>query len=145
VNFLFDTNIILHLLRKSSLTAVIKEFIEDPKSIVAYSIVTQGELEAISLRGNYGKNKIEEMQKLLSSFVRIDIDNLQLISCYAELQVYGQGKLDKKPATQKSAINIPQNDLWIAASAYLTNSTLITCDKHFDHFHRVYFDVIKLN
>jgi tRNA(fMet)-specific endonuclease VapC len=145
VNYLLDTNIILHLLRNSTLAPVIKEYLSERGSIIAFSIVSQGELEAIALRGNYGKRKIEEMQKLLSSFVRIDINSSEIISCYAELQVFGQGKLDIKPTTQKSAINIPQNDLWIAATAYLTKSTLLTCDKHFNHFHNIYFDVIKLN
>jgi predicted nucleic acid-binding protein len=93
VNYLLDTNIILHLLRNSTLAPAIKEYLSERGSIIAFSIVSQGELEAIALRGNYGKRKIEEMQKLLSSFVRIDINSSEIISCYAELQVFGQGKL----------------------------------------------------
>ena len=35
-----------------------------------------------------------------------------------------------------------KNDLWIAATAYVTGSKLITSDKDFDHLDGEYFEVL---
>lgn len=55
-----------------------------------------------------------------------------MLDVYAEIDAYSQGKhLDKKHGL--SSRNMGKNDLWIAATALVTNSTLITTDKDFDH------------
>jgi predicted nuclease of predicted toxin-antitoxin system len=35
-------------------------------------------------------------------------------------------------------VGIGQNDLWIAATAWVTKAALITTDSDFDHLHRVF-------
>jgi predicted nucleic acid-binding protein len=40
-------------------------------------------------------------------------------------------------------VGIGQNDLWIAATAWVTKAALITTDSDFDHLHPVFLNVIK--
>jgi len=40
--------------------------------------------------------------------------------------------------TNISARNMGKNDLWIAATAYVTEATLLTMDKDFEHLKDVY-------
>lgn len=42
-----------------------------------------------------------------------------------------------------SSIKVGKNDLWIAATAQVTNSKLVTTDRDFDHLDGVFIDVIK--
>ena len=42
-----------------------------------------------------------------------------------------------------SSITVGKNDLWIAATAYVTNSKLVTTDNDFDHLNRVFIYLIK--
>jgi predicted nucleic acid-binding protein len=44
-----------------------------------------------------------------------------------------------------SSNTVGKNDLWIAATAHITHSTLVSTDGDFDHFDGVFVDVIKLN
>ncbi len=37
-----------------------------------------------------------------------------------------------------------KNDLWIAATAYVTGASLMTTDGDFDHLNGVYLDLIKI-
>ena len=41
-----------------------------------------------------------------------------------------------------TARNMGKNDLWIAATTYVTGSKLITSDKDFDHLDGEYFEVL---
>ena len=44
----------------------------------------------------------------------------------------------------KASYNMGKNDLWIAATAYITNSRLVTADGDFDHLNNVFIDLIKI-
>jgi predicted nucleic acid-binding protein len=43
-----------------------------------------------------------------------------------------------------SARIMGKNDLWIAATAFVTKSTLLTTDDDFDHLDPQFIDVVKL-
>jgi len=40
-------------------------------------------------------------------------------------------------------VTVGKNDLWIAATAQVTNSKLVTTDKDFDHLDGVFIDIIN--
>ncbi len=63
----------------------------------------------------------------------------------AEIDTYSKGKFTERPLpTGLTARKMGKNDLWIAATTYLTKATVITNDNDFDHLNGVYFPVIKL-
>ncbi|TVR37243.1 MAG: PIN domain-containing protein [Balneolaceae bacterium] len=43
-----------------------------------------------------------------------------------------------------SSIKVGKNDLWIAATAHITNSKLVTTDDDFDHLDGVFVELVKL-
>ena len=61
------------------------------------------------------------------------------------IELYSQGKLASVDFTPR---NMSKNDLWIAATAYVTNATLVTTDKDFDHLNEfikvTYLDPLTL-
>jgi len=71
----------------------------------------------------------------------IDINSEDVIETYADIDAYSQGKLKENPLPMSSR-NMGKNDLWIAASSKVTNSTLLTTDKDFQHLHGKYFRVV---
>ena len=94
----------------------------------------------------WGNPKIDKLNRLLDKLYIIDINNSdhQLIKAYYTIDSFSQGKLAEKPLNN-SAKNMGKNDLWIAATAYVTNSKLITTDKDFNHLNNVYFDVLYVD
>ncbi|MEK7168838.1 MAG: type II toxin-antitoxin system VapC family toxin [Patescibacteria group bacterium] len=90
--------------------------------IVYISSIVLGELYAGFINGSKFEINNLILKKLLNKKkIRVFDINSKTSFIYAELFV----KLSKigKP--------IPTNDIWIAASAIETNSTLVTYDKHF--------------
>lgn len=68
------------------------------------------------------------------------------VTAYAEFDVYSQGKSQKHqyPAGFTSR-NMGKSDLWIAATAVVTNSTILTNDNDFDHLNNVFMPVFSLS
>jgi predicted nucleic acid-binding protein len=80
------------------------------------------------------------METFLGQFVVADINSKDVIERYAEIAIFSQGKLSTRPLG-KSARNMGKNDLWIAATASVTNAKLLTMDKDFNHLDGVYLDL----
>jgi tRNA(fMet)-specific endonuclease VapC len=138
-----DTNILLHLLRESYLVPTIQETFGklDVGDSILISIVSIGEIESIAYKRDYGKRKRDRLQDLLKEFLVIPIESLDLVDRYAEIDAYSQGKLSQKPLPNGlSSRNMGKNDLWIAATASVTNSVLISTDKDYEHLDGVYLD-----
>ena len=76
--------------------------------------------------------------------VIVDIRFQELINAYAETDTFSQGNHETKNL-KKSARNMGKNDLWIAATTFITKSNLITTDNDFNHLHDQYFDVIYID
>lgn len=92
------------------------------------------------------KNRIIALNDFLSQFLIIPIQAEDLLTKYAEIDAYSQGRLGPNPSAHgMSARNMGKNDLWIAATAAITASVLITADNDFTHLKDVYFDMINLN
>ncbi len=142
MNFLFDTNILVHYLRKSAIANQIQAHYRPfaAGNAALLSVVSVGEIKALALRNRWGQNKIQQLIELMSFFVITDINAIDILESYAEIDTYSQGKLLGKPLTT-SARNMGKNDIWIAATAHITGATLLTADLDFEHLHEVYCDV----
>ncbi len=144
--FLFDTNILLLYVRESILIQHIKNifnpFGKRNRSIV--SVVNVGEIRAISLKNNWGKQKNSKLEDLLSRLVIADINDEEIISRYAEIDAFSQGRLEGK-TSNFTARNMGKNDIWIAATASVLDATLLTTDNDFDHLQDEFLQVAKID
>ncbi len=144
MNYVLDTNILIHILTGSEIGIEAKAKTQKNNPYLIISIVTKAEIVSIAKQRRWGIRKLAELNSLLEEFLIIPIDNDELVEAYADIDAYSQGKLNEKPLGQSSR-NMGKNDLWIAATAYLTKSTLLTTDNDFDHLDAAYFPVENLN
>ena len=145
--YILDTSVVLHFIRGSGLYVQIEKEhnLTNPNSTILISIVTKGELLSLGKQLNWTDPK--KLQKLNTgldhSYIIIDINNdNNLLQAYSDIDAYSQGKLAGR-ASGFSARNMGKNDLWIAATAYVTNSVLITADDDFDHLNGSFINIIK--
>ena len=133
--FILDTNILIHLLRGSpTATKLADDLFENQHPTLLISIVTQGEIESIAMQRGYGGKKMSQLKKLLAEFLIIPVNDREIVDRYAEIDTYSQGKLlEKSLPSGISSRNMGKNDLWIAATASVTKTTLLTTDSDFDH------------
>jgi tRNA(fMet)-specific endonuclease VapC len=91
---------------------------------VYISAIVVGELYA----GFYGGSRFDENEAKLKAFVQLP--NVHLLTVTWETsQLFGQ----IKDQLRRKATMIPLNDIWIAAHARETGSTLISYDGHFQY------------
>ena len=131
-SYLFDTNLLLLLLRKYNRWFKIKEQFDLENTINFISIVSLGELWSLGLRNQWGENRLSQIEDLAQDFTIVDISIDSLINCYGEIDAFSQNKLKHRPLPI-TARNMGKNDLWIAATASVLNLTLITSDQDFNH------------
>jgi predicted nucleic acid-binding protein len=146
MNYIFDTSALVFYIKKAPQCQILEErYVPFSKSNLALiSIVSKAELLSLALQNNWGDNRISSLNELLGQFLVIPIQAEDILKKYAEIDAYSQGRLVSRPSTL-SARNMGKNDLWIAATASLTGSTLITADNDFVHLHGTYFNIINLN
>ena len=90
-----------------------------------------------------GAKKLKLLTNILNSLIITDINSEDVIERYAEIDSYSQGKIKDK-LLHISARNMGKNDLWIAATASVTNSVLLTTDKDFDHLQQTFLQLITI-
>ena len=126
-----------------------KEFIEQNYNPLGsgnnpiISVVTVGEIKSIAKRNYWGTQKLEIVEKLMRKFIITDINYEDIIEMYAEIDTFSQGKLKENPLKMSSR-NMGKNDLWIAETASITASKLLTTDDDFDHLNGTYLDLLKI-
>lgn len=142
-----DTGILLHYFKDGPYKPQVDQFLESGDYTTVISVVTKAEIMAIAKKRNWGSNKIKVLNDLLASFAYLDIEynNVELLNAYAAVDAYSQGKTPAPDGQMinNSSRNMGKNDLWIAATAYALNATLITTDGDFEHLHQVYFELRK--
>ena len=146
MTYIWDTNILLYVLRKSEFLDTLKlEYNLDASlSQISISAVTVGEIHAIALRNRRGEKRVLALSNLLDSLKIIFIDdNPFLIQMYAEIDTYSQNQHPnlKMPT---SAVKMGKNDLWIAATTAIFNATLISTDNDFNHLKNLFFSFDKI-
>ena len=142
--FILDTNICLKYITGHTSYPLIEQelHLNDPDTIVMISVVTKAELNALAFKRNWGRQKIETLSNLLRKLHIIDINEADelLINTYAEIDAFSQGRHPSK-VSKNSARNMGKNDLWIAATTYVSGAELVTTDNDFGHLASVWFNV----
>jgi tRNA(fMet)-specific endonuclease VapC len=122
--YLLDTNVLVHLIRGDAVWRRVRSTYEplliDPLPLV--SVITVGELRSLALQFNWQAAKIDQMEFYLGYFMRISIDDPEILRAYAVIDAY----------TQQTGHPLEKNDTWIAATASVTVARLLTTDKDFD-------------
>lgn len=134
--FVLDTNIIMAYVRKNTLyhdvEAVLNLTADDAQLIV--SVVTIGEIQVLAKRNGWEKEKMASLSAFLEQtllIVDVTIGAPELLEAYVEIDIFSKGK------------NMGKNDLWIAATAFVTGATLVTMDKDFEHLDGTFFHLQK--
>ncbi len=101
-------------------------------------------MKSLAIQFRWGEKKKRQLEKLLGYFLKIPIQSEKQVRVYAEMDAYSKHKdpVRKYPKGYSSK-NVGKNDLWIAATAQVTNSKLVTTDDDFDHLNGVFIDIIK--
>lgn len=145
---LFDTNILIHLVRGNDIAKKIKTLIDslsDPQLFI--SVVSLGEVESLVVQWDWPTPKVVKLKELIRKFICIDIEhnNELQIQNYVSIDAFSQGKKAAPGGSllKSSSRNMGKNDLWIAATAFALEATLYTMDNDFDHLHEVFFMIEK--
>ena len=117
---LLDTNVLIHWIRQNDTGIQLR----DTFSLHArtdrplYSTVVEGELLALAAVWNWGQQKLETLDELLSELVRVDAGLPDVVQAYADIYA----------ADQAGGHNTGQNDMWISATAKAAGAVFLTCD-----------------
>lgn len=135
--YLLDTNILVLLIRgKAAGHAVAATFgLRSGLGRCIISIVTVGEMKALTRKLDWGPPKVAELDKLLAQVVQVDINHPAVLDAYAELD----------DVSERGGRTMGKNDLWIAATAKVTGATLLTTDSDFDHLHPGHLSCIRID
>ena len=138
MDFLWDTNILLHQIRQSP---SFKEWNKEHRFFKTgnrnfISIVTVGEIYSLAVQRDWGLKKLASLRDCLNSLSPLPIAKKTVVDAYAQIDAFSQDKLANQPLPKGlSARNMGKNDLWIAATANVINAHLVTTDNDFDHLH----------
>ena len=141
-----DTGVLLALVLDRSRPALEGSGVRDPTAFRFTSIVCHAELLSLSRQRRWGREKQEQVARLLEAVPGIPVQSRELLDLYARLDAWSRGK-EPGPNGEppvRPARTMGKNDLWVAATARLGQATLVTTDKDFDHLHAVWLDVQRV-
>jgi predicted nucleic acid-binding protein len=101
-------------------------------AILAISVITLAELRDGHIYGKWGEARRARAEGLIGSYLLIPLD-MAIVDCCAELRA----------TCRREGVTVPDNDIWIAATANTRGWPLVSCDAHFDAIPDV--DHIRLN
>jgi len=113
---MLDTNVIIKYLAGDEAA---KPLIDNASEILV-SVIVVGELQYGAQKSSRTESNLMLFAKFLSNFTIIPVDE-NIAAIYGEL----------KEQLRIKGVNIPENDIWIAASAKSRQCRLITYDSHF--------------
>ena len=145
MNYLLDTNILVHFIRRDETSRRIDEEYSPFSSTnrVVVSIVSFGEIKSIARQNNWGAKKLQLLDNLLLTVLRADL-TLDIVERYAEIDSFSQG-LHTGMSSSFTARNMGKNDLWIAATTSILGATLLTTDADFEHLNGIFLSIEKVN
>lgn len=121
--YLLDTNILVHLVRDSSVGRwVTRHFDLRQPYRQLVSVVTVGEALAFARKRGWGLRRTESLKDLLRELVVLPLDSEPVLQMYAEIDWH----------LQTTGTTIEQNDMWIAATAAAAGAHLLSTDRDFD-------------
>ena len=123
---LLDTNILVHLIRDRAIgrKIVADHDLRDRTEKPLISIITVGEMRALTRKLAWGPARRRLLNDLLTNLVIVHPQQGEIVERYAEIDFYCEKEL--KPARPMG-----QNDMWIAASAAALDAYLLTADRDF--------------
>ena len=146
MNFLWDTNLLLHrICRSTRFDEANKTYqFQDIGNQVFLSVINIGEIESIAYQLNWGQAKWNELSLCIQGVSLLGIYE-EVIHAYAKIDAYSQGKLAGQPLPSGlSARNMGKNDLWLAATAHVGNFAFVTTDHDFDHLNGTFLHLLKV-
>lgn len=148
MDYLLDTNILIHYIRNSK----VWEYIEDnyfKRGISHHAYIFEvsiGEIYMVAIRNRWKKAKMKQMTILLNTLniIRLKPDKIKVK--YAQIGAYSQN-VHKSLRLLKpfSSRNMGKNDLWIAATASVEGLPLLSTDRDFEHLDGVFLDFIYVD
>jgi predicted nucleic acid-binding protein len=90
-------------------------------AVLAINVVTLAELRDGHIYGNWGQRRRAAAEQLIASYLLVPLDMATVNEC-ARLRA----------ACRSNGVTVPDNDIWIAATANTRGWPLVSCDKHFD-------------
>jgi predicted nucleic acid-binding protein len=141
--YILDTNIFVLLAKNEFFGNFFEEEYQNQASAeFYYTMISLGELDSIIKKNNWGNKRVIELNNIVKGFKLIGMKSIKIIEAYGTLDAFSQGKLKSNPLPNGiTARNMGKNDLWIAATAYATNATLITTDKDFTHLNQQFISI----
>jgi tRNA(fMet)-specific endonuclease VapC len=123
--YLLDTNILVHLVRMDDLGKYLDAIygLSGVPNGFVVSIVTWGELKSLATQFNWGTARRAAMTAMLASYRQQDISDPLILDAYADIDAWSRA----------NGYKMGKNDLWIAATALATDTTILTTDRDFDH------------
>jgi tRNA(fMet)-specific endonuclease VapC len=120
---IIDTNVIIKMMHNESdalnlLQKVTKSYI---------SIIVKGELYYGAYKSSQRDENLTLFRKILSKFEILPIDGEEIPLAYALI----------KSDLRKQGKKIPENDLWIAATAHVYGLSVATFDTHFSYINQI--------
>lgn len=147
MNYLFDTNILVYYLTKPEILTDFENKYQpfSDQNVVLVSVATEAEMRSIAIQCSWGNRKLKKLESLFGHFLRVPIQTERQIQVYAEIDAYSKHK-DQSRAYPSgySSVTMGKNDIWIAATAHVTDSVLVTADGDFDHLESVFINLIKI-
>ncbi|MCC6600948.1 MAG: PIN domain-containing protein [Crocinitomicaceae bacterium] len=144
-NFILDTNILMAYLKanKKLFNKVSEDNnLNDEDAFIMISAISKGELLSIAMQNGWGERKGSSLNKLLNEIVIIDVagNDDNLLNAYAEIDAFS---LKRHPTKKLKGLAKPmgKNDMWIAATAFATNATLLTADGKFMHLNKEFINI----
>ena len=102
------------------------------------------EIRTMANRRKWGTNRRKRLEAVLSNLPVVEVERTSLIDSYVAIRSWTEG-LNRgypdhiEPLKQARVMN--DHDIWIAALAHVTKSTLITADSDFTHLDHVWINV----
>ena len=145
MNYLWDTNILVHYIRNSEKYSewnITHDFFKNSNRVFL-SVINIGEIESLAYQLNWGVARRQRLQEIVNQTRLLHIYD-EIIHAYAEIDAFSQGKLPNRPLGLSSR-SMGKNDIWLAATAHIGQFKFITTDNDFDHLNGVFIDLLKLS
>lgn len=139
-NALFDTNILIELVRATDRLDALKNRINPDSATVFISIASVAEVRTFAINNNWGQKRLDALEELLETCTIIDIGEA-VAKKYVEIDTFNNRKNANYPLIQGNTVNMGKNDIWIAATALLLDLVLVTTDQDYSHLHGVIIEV----
>ena len=148
--FLLDTNMLLGFSRQASwaLWANAEFEFDDSETVVFTSVICRGEILALAEKRGWGEVSRVRLEDVLGRFPTIDINREPIIEAYARIDAWTHGKPVASPRDTpppRPAVAMSQNDLWIAATSHVTQTTLVSTDGDFDHLNGIWINRVYVD